>query len=640
MRLKRPSLRLKRPSLEPAARILRSAGYAFQDFLFLAGRAPRAVGRGVKGFWMGMSLRTRQRLALAVLGSGVAAAALAFAVPRLPCEFPGGDVCAPMDDIDALVPADALGYVHLTLDPESSQYQEATQALDVVPQLTRQLVGRVLAQIPGPGGEPADFARDIAPWLGGQAGVAIVPLGGGAEQVQLLEEGDPEGAGQFAESLAAGAAQTADYRGIDVSTDSRGLATASVEGYRVIGTEEGVSRVIDVATGAEDSRSLAEEQVAGDLRDALPPTRFAEAYVSRDGIEALIEAQSSPLSFLEPFVDAAASEAAAASVGADDGSLELAIRSALDPERARSNPGFFAAFPAFDPTIPERLAKNTLGYVGIAEPGTTVAELLAQATAEAPALAEGFTEAAERLRDLGDVEIEDELLPSLGGEAAFALKPGDEDRPAPEPEEATTAPVPEGLPQGPAPAADEAPVPVLQFLAEGVDADRAKRTLAQLQGPIAEALDPGTSLQAPVFGREELEGVDVQILRISPTVNLSYAIAGEDLAIATQPEGVEAVIRGEGGLDANDGFSAVTEGLADDPSLIVFLDLAGLIDLAEREGLAEDPAYALFAPEARRLRAAGLTVAAEPASIDTDLRIVIDQDEEDKGADEAATPSE
>lgn len=623
--MRRPNL--PKPSLAPIGRAARSIGYAAQDFLYFLGRAPRAVGRGVRGFWMGLSLRTRQRFALAVVGALAAAALLAFLVPRLPCQFPSGDVCAPADDAELVVPADALGYVHLTLDPDSEQYGNAAASLEGLPEVSRQIIGRLLAQVPGPGGEPADFESDIAPWLGGQAAVAIVPQAGSAEQVQLLEEGDPQAAADFAASLAASSPRTADYRGVEISTDARGLATASVGGFLTIGTEAGVRRLVDVSSGAEGVRPLSDDPVASELRDELPAERFAEAYVSEDGIESLIASESSPLSSLEPFVDAAASRGAAASLGAGEGTLEVSVRSLVDPERAKSNPGFFAAFPAFDPELPERLAADTLGYVGIAEPGTTVSELLAQATAEAPALAEGFTAAAERLRDLGDVNVTDQLLPALGGEAAFALQPGAESRPAPGPEQTTTAPAPapEGLPQGPAPVAPgEAPVPILQFLADGVDSERARGALAQLQGPIAEALNTETSLQAPVFDRREVDGVEIQVLRVSPTVNLTYALADDSLAVATQPEGVEQVIAGEGGLGEAERFTHATADFPSEPSLLAYLDLSGLVELGEREGLGEDPVYAVFAPEIRRLQALALVVEAEPTSIATDVRLVIE----------------
>lgn len=605
----------------------RSLLYLLEDFVFLVGRVPRAIGRGIGSFWLGMSLRTRQRRALAVLGAAATVLVLAIVLPVLSCQFPGGDVCPPDDDAEEIVPADALGYVHLSLDPDSDQYQAAGDLVDEVPGLARQGIGRLLAQVPGPGGVPADFEHDIAPWFGGQAAVAIVPRGGGAEQVQLLQEGDAKQAGEFADSLSAGTPQTIEYRGVELQTDERGLATASVGGFLVIGTYPGVRRVIDVDTGAEGARPLADDQLAAEIRDELPPERFAEAYLSEDGIARLIAGQAGPLSSLEPFVDAASARAAAASLGATGDGLELAIRSSLDPERAKANPGFFAAFPPFEPQLTERLSSDALGYVGIAEPGTTVRELLAQATAEAPALAQGFASFAERLRDLGRVDVEGELLPALGGEAAFALQPGPDDA-VPEPEQTTTAPVPtpEGLPGGPAPTVPgEPPVPVLQFLADGVDTERARDALARLQGPIAEALDSGTSLQAPTFDRRELDGVEVQVLRLSPTVSLTYAVAGSRLAVATQPEGVAQVIRGEGGLADDDRFDRATEDFPDEVSLEAYLNLGGLIGLGEREGLAEDPAYAAFAQEIRRLEALGLAVDAEPDSIATDARLVLAQ---------------
>jgi Protein of unknown function (DUF3352) len=610
---------------------------AAQHFLQTLGRAPGAIGSGAKGFWFGLSLRARQRLALAILGAVIAAVLLAFAVPRLPCQLPGGDICAPDDDAEQLVPADALAYAHLTLGAESEQFEDARETLDALPGITRQLVARLLAQVPGPGGEPADFDRDIAPWLGGQAAIAIVPGGGAAEQVQLLQEGDPEGAAEFAASLAAGTPATEEYRGVELAVDARGLATASVGGFLAIGTEEGVRRVLDVDTEAEGARPLSDDPVASELRDELPPERFVDVYVSPDGIESLIAAESSPLATLEPFVDAAASEGAAASLGAGEGSLELAIRSSLDPQRARSDPGFFAAFPPFDPELPERLAADALGYVGIGDPGTTVNELLAQATAEAPALAQGLTEAANRLRELGDVKVEEELLPALGGEGAFALQPGADRSSRPEPDQSPA--VPEGLPQGPAPIPEEA-VPVLQFLADGVDTERARQSLAQLRGSIAEALDPGESLQAPVFDSRTYEGVDLEVLRISPTVELTYAVAGESLAVATQPSGVEQVIDGEGGLDEADRYEDALEGFPEEPSLLAYLNLSGLIELGEREGLAEDPVYAVFAPEVRRLEAAGLAVEAESTTLATEARVVISQGGDGEASGGSEQPSD
>jgi Protein of unknown function (DUF3352) len=611
--------------------MLRRARYAIQDFLFLIGRAPRTAWRALRSRWNGLSMGARQRVAIVAGAAVVLVLVVAVAVPALPCQFPGGDACAPDDDSDDLVPADSLAYVHVTIDPDSDQYEELSALIDEVPGLAQQAIGRALALVPGSAGSPAAYNREIRPWFGGQAAVAIVPSGGGAEQVQLLEEGDSERARKYASSLAAGGAQKDDYHGVEISTDERGLSTASVGGFLAIGTADGVRQVVDASEGVDGARSLSDEDVAEDVRDDLPPERFAEAFVSKDGIERLIAGERGPLSSLEPFVDAGASRGAGISLGVSDGGLEVAVRSDLDPERSKADPGFFAAFPAFEPKLVQRLGDDALGYVGIGDPGKTVRELIAQAAAEAPGLAEAFTELAERLRDLGEVNIERQLLPALGGEAAFGLEPGPEGNVPSEPTTTVPAPTPEGLEGGPAPVVpDEPPVPVLQFLAEGVDSDKARKALANLQTPIAEALGSETSLQAPVFDRRELEGVEVQTLRVSPTVNLTYALADDRLAIATQPSGVEEVIRGEGGLNESDAYERATDDFPSEPSFLIYLNLTGLIRLGEREGLAEDPNYALFAQEIQTLEALGLAVDSGAEQIDTDARLVLSEADKDE----------
>jgi hypothetical protein len=610
--------------------MLRSALYAVQDFFFAIGRAGRSAGRGARDSWMELSLQARQRVAIVLGGVIVVALLLVLAVPALPCQLPGGDACAPDDDSAQLVPVDALAYVHLSIDSDSDQYEELSGFIDEVPGLAQQAIGRALAQVPGPAGSPAAYDRQIAPWFGGQAAVAIVPRGGGAEQIQLLQEDDSAGAERYAASLAAGRARKDDYHGVEMTTDERGLSTASVGGFLVIGTADGVRQVIDAESGARGARSLGDDPVADQVRDDLPPERFAEAFISQDGIGKLIARQRGPLSSLEPFVDAGASRGAALSIGASEDGLEVAVRSALNPQRSKADPGFFAAFPRFEPTLVERLGADALGYVGIGDPGKTVRQLIAQAAAEAPGLAEAFKELADRLRELGKVNVEAQLLPALGGEAAFGLEPGPEGNVPPEQTTTAPAPTPEGLEDAPIGVVPgEPPVPVLQFLADGVDSDKARGALASLQAPIAEALGTSASLQAPVFDRREIGGVDVQTLRVSPTVNLSYALSEDKLAIATQPSGVEEVITGEGGLSESDAFERATDEFPEEPSFLAYLHLEGLIRLGEREGLAEDPSYAAFAQEIRRLEALGVAVDAGAEAIDTDARLVLTEDSGD-----------
>ena len=109
-------------------------------------------------------------------------------------------------------------------------------------------------------------------------------------------------------------------------------------------------------------------------------------------------------------------------VAGDDG-LDLDLRSELDPRRAKSHPGFFSAFPSFEPDLAGSLPPDSLGYVGIGDPGKTLRSLLKQAGAPEPGLAAAVGDLVERVRKLGEVDLEKDLLPSLGGEAAIALQP-------------------------------------------------------------------------------------------------------------------------------------------------------------------------------------------------------------------------
>jgi hypothetical protein len=277
------------------------------------------------------------------------------------------------------------------------------------------------------------------------------------------------------------------------------------------------------------------------------------------------------------------------------------MRSSLDPERAKTSPSFFAAFPDFEPDLAERLPAKTLAYLGIGAPSETVSELLTQASAQAPGIAAGFEDLVDRLRHRGDVDIEGDLLGALGDQAAFTLEPA--------PEEGANA-------LGGA-------LPYLMFVAGGVDEDAARQALAALQAPLAESVGVGGEGQAPVFGQQEVDGVEVNSLRVSPTVEIAYAIFDGLVAIATNQAGVTDLIEDDDGLDDEDLYQRATDDLPDEVSMLAYLDLAGLVAIGEQAGLAEDPLYATFAADVRRLDALGLAVSEDDETLATEVRLLI-----------------
>lgn len=603
----------------PAAIVkrLKSVRYAAGDIVFVLSRTvgrtavvigrpllriPAALGRGIAGFWRSLSVIARRRLALAL---GVAVVVLAFfslVVPNLPCQLPGGDACPPADDADQLVPANALAYVHANLDPGTEEYASAVQLAGRLPVLGGEIADRSLALIPSPGGGALNFDETVRPWFGGEAAIAVL-AGTGAvpERVDLLEVSDGEGATKYAQSLAVGQVRTADFEGIEVSTDQRRVATAQVHGFLLIGTDDGVRAVIATATGADGTTPLADDPTAAEVRDRLPEHRFAEVWVSQEGVAELIANDTGTLGTLTPLIAPGSTRGAAAALSASGDGFEFAVRSVLDPDREKASPSFFAAFPTFEPGLPGRLASDTLAYLGIGAPKQTVTALLSQASAQAPGIAAGFADLVDALRQSSNVDIEGQLLGALGDQAAFALEP------------------PPGQGDGVAAAA----LPYLMFVADGVDEDAARKALAALQGPLTDAVQPGSDLQAPVISQDEISGVETNSIRVSPTIELTYAVFDGLAAVATDPAGVAGLIDDHGGLDDQQLYDRATDGFPGDVSLLAYLDLRGLVTIGEQAGLAEDPVYATFAGDFRRLDALGLAVSDSDDVLATDLRLLV-----------------
>jgi uncharacterized protein DUF3352 len=588
---------------------LQDAWYAVEDAALAAGRATGDFARGLGDFWFDLSTSIRRGIGLALGGLGVLLLLWLLAVPALPCQAPGGDTCPPADDAIHLVPEDALAYVHLNADPGTEQYQEAAKVASRLPSLTDQVIARLLERLPGPQGPP-DFQRDIEPWFGGQAALAIIPTTAGGEAVELLEASDQAAAQQFADSIAAGTPRATTYRGVQLQVDHRGLATALVGGFLAIGTERGVRDVIGADSGAKGTGSLAGDPDASAARAALPDERLADAYLAKRGIAQLVANSEGALATLGLVINPGASQGAAAALVANDDGLEVQVRSELDPDRTKTHPGFFSAFPAFEPTLAASLPAHSLGYVGFGDPGTTLKSLLGQASVEQPGLAAAVGDLLKRVSDLGAVDLEKDLLPSLGGEGAFALQ---------------QAPREAGADGGGGNGAilSGAEAPFLEFLAGDVDAERAGKALARLEVPIAEALNPSKGPQAPSSSEHKVGDVTAHTVELSPTVDLTYAIAGSLLVVASDPAGVDQVVRGKGGLDAEDLYVRATGGFPGDLSMLAYLNLGGLVGLAESSGLAENPAYATFASEVHKLQALGLAIRSSPEELSTDARLAV-----------------
>jgi hypothetical protein len=554
----------------------------------------RTQRRRAAGAWGGLEPTNRHRIAAVAIVAAVVALIWLVLIPVAPCSFPGGDACPPDDDAIALVPADALAYVHLDVDPESEQFADASSIADRIPLLSRIVVDALT----GAAGIDVDYGRQVEPWAGGEIALAALPAGLRGERVLMIEADDSDGAEKFASELLGPKQSTATIEGTDVSIGRGGAAWTVEDGFLLVGARSGLEAMLAADAGSLDGAD------GTAVIDELPEDRVAYAFVSAEGARALFGSRG--LEPIDTFIDSGATEGAAASLSADGGGLRLAVRSDLDPDRGASAPGFFSALPTFTPTLTSEIGPSALGYLGIGDPQEGVGGLLDQARSSSPGLVAAFRRLSRKLGKQAGIDIGDDLLPLLGSEAALTLQPvasgSGEETPGVTPDSAT---------------------PYVSLIAKDVDPEDARQALARLQQPVAKSLAKRKNGGPATFETIQIAGLQAQSLAVSPAVNLTYATWDDLLVIATNSLGIQQARSIDGGLDESEKFKDVTEDLPDSVSMIAYLDLTGLLNLGEQAGLATDPTYTTYAPDLRTLTAAALAVAAEDDRLDTDLQIAV-----------------
>ncbi len=575
---------------------VRAAGYWTREKAQAAAKAGRADGERAAEFWRSRSKRGRIQIA-AVAGILLLYALLKFIpVPGVPCGFSAAKECAPGDDTVALVPADSLLYAHVTLDGDTAQSERAAEAFEQLSELERVVVGGVSTAVPAPSGAAVDVREDVLSWAEDDLAVAIIPGAGKkaqSEEAFLAGVGDRSGAEEFVTKIApVGVAPTPSKQG-DATLDvyAGGFATAFVEGQIAFGAEPAVRAILDAAGGA---RPALKDSAEGAPRDDLSEARFAEIYLSRAGIQALLAGREGPAAQLETFVDYGATSGLAAGVIAEEDGLEVELVSRLDPKLAKQSPSFFSGLPPFEPDLAGEAGERAIGYVGVGEVGPTVAELLEQAGPKAEGLAGSLQALATQLETEAGVNPLQDLLPALGGQAALVAEPTD------------------GR-------------PFASLIVEDIDEEQAAQALARLQGPLLRATRSGADGgQVPRFEEAEVDGVTVRSVQLSPVVNLAYALFDGKLVISTSPDGIEQVRSDSDGLADSDVYETVTDQLPDEVSALVFLNLDELFGQVEGIGLAEDPTFADLTVLFENASSVGLAVTGEDDRVRTELFLAVD----------------
>jgi Protein of unknown function (DUF3352) len=596
-----PADRPERPTFEPPA-----PGKRAGDFWFRLVRRLRAIGDwlrekggaawrrlaragAVVGHWWSRSSRGTKIRILAAAAVVVLYLIVRFAsVPGVPCEISAPKECAPSNQTASFVPSNSALYVHLTVNSDSHQWELAEDFGDELPNFTT-LLRSDTSTLATPAARPIDLPREVLPWA--QDDITLVGVPGPKKslaEAYLVGVGDEGEANRFLASLSPGAESNhLEVDGTTLTVYSNGLATGFSGDVALFGEVLAVRAALDThgdrfpeLTGTDQGSPL----------DSLPDLRLAELYLSRAGVQRLLVGKQGGASQLDTFVDYGATTGMAAALRLRDDGVEVHLASRLDPELEQRSPTVFAALPQFEPDLADQVGSRALGYIGVGDLGPALSKALATAGAGAQGLAGSLRRLAQRLQREAGVDPLRDLLPALGGQAALVAEPTDA-------------------------------APYASLIVDGVDENMASAALAALQRPVLRAVAAGQ--RVPSFQTEEVDGVEVHTVQVSPSVDLSYAVFDGKLVISTQPDGIEQVRSGGESLAGSGAYEDAVDRLPDRVSALVFLNLDEVFGLAQQAGLATDPLYASLSEDISRVGSLGLAVRGSEGEVRSELFLAI-----------------
>jgi hypothetical protein len=458
---------------------------------------------------------------------------------------PGGEAAR-------IVPASALAFVRLSTDPGDPAARRLQRLAPRIPGYLALRDAALTAVSPAPGA--FDPRRDVRPWLGDEAAVALVDVGGGRYGSLVLAQVRSRPRAEALLARVAGAGRGVRYRGT-VLRRFGPSAAAFVRGFLVAGPDAAVRRVVDVARGA--APALAD---APAFKVALAgPHEPVDAYVSPRGLRGFVRVQGAVAAALAALLDDPRLRAVGATLRADARGLRVHVR--------RTGAGGAEVRPQLVDGVPADAVALLTG------PSLAAAVQAADRAGAGTAL----DTVRATVRGGASLDLDRDLLGRLRGEYAAWVEPG-------------------------------AAAPVITLAARTGDPAALRETLARLQGPLAHAV-AGAAAAPPAFEARSIAGTDAFTLKVSDGFAPTYAVAGDTVLVSTSPAGIEAFRARRARLRSARGFRAAVPRIPARIESLAFVDVRRLVALAEQTGLTVDAVRSVRAAAAVVERAKGDTTA-------------------------------
>jgi hypothetical protein len=481
----------------------------------------------------------------------------------------GGASSPPATGAASVVPAQALAYVDVSLDPRRSGVAQARRLgarLPGLPGLARELEGRLGALT---GQSAGAFAAGARRWLGGEAALALLPAAGDrADSLLVFLVKSRSAADSF---LSGGSSPDGTFDGASLHRFSSGAEAAVLGRYLVLGSPAGVRSAAQARSGT--TPSLARSEAYGRAQAGLPSDRVLDLYAPAGGLMRLLADRGGFLGALGALLDLPGLNAVSLAVSAAPKGARLQLHSVFTSSAARNR----SRIRTITPSLADDLPAGTAMLLDLPDlPGPAPRLLAAAVKAGIGGRVQTLlARLGSALRAEG-VNVS-ALVALFDHEAAVAVT---------------------GPPSRPA----------LLILARTGHPAAARVELAAAAPAIASLFSPSASGPgtAPLFGGRHVDGVDIHTLVLGTGLQLDYAVIDRLVAVSTGVQAIVSAARHPRTLASSSGYRAVLGGASEPTTSLVFLDLSRLIGLGEQTGLLRGASFDRLAPDLARIRAIGI----------------------------------
>jgi hypothetical protein len=460
--------------------------------------------------------------------------------------FTRGDATA-TDTTAKLMPADVLAYAHLSTADRTQDAQLRSFAGRFA--AVRTALPRLAAAItPAAGG--LDFAKDIRPWLGDDAAVALLNDGTPMLVASVRDRG---GAERLLERL--GATPVGTYKGFPLQQLKPSATAALAGGHLIVGPSAEVRAAIDRGPGS-GTPSLADSRVFRRAADKRSGGATLDVFASSAGLRRALDGRTGIAGVAGRLLAGPTLDGVDAQFTAEETGVRVNAR-VLRASGGKRPTGYTL-------TLANRAPANAAGFLslsGLDAAASAIAKLGGGSTLDA---------IANALPTAAGVELDDLIAP-VSDEAQITVTSGDA-------------------------------APVFTVAARTRDESATRGGMARLQRPIGERLAGG----AP-FTQLDQNGTPAFSLDVTPELQPTYAVAKGAVVASTSRAGLDQLAPAKAPLTNNEVLRKVMPGGDAKVEALGFLDSRQLLALAERTGL-----KALSSPAVRddlgRIRSAAAVV--------------------------------